>query len=130
MAMGAAGAAPFYAGSAVSNLDILGLCDRYVAREGIVVGSRPGHQRRAPIGYTLSKRPVFLFEGDYDADAPPALRRDPTWERAGYTWASARIDAGRYGAPSTFWYVFLLRRDRADELRGSPDLTLATDELN
>jgi hypothetical protein len=130
MAMGAAGAAPFYAGSGVSNLDILGLCDRYVAREGVVVGSRPGHQRRSPIAYTLSKRPVFLFEGDYDSEGPPALQRDAIWESRGYTWAAARVDADRYDAPSTFWWVFLLRRDRADELRGATDLVLAADELN
>lgn len=130
MAMGAAGAAPYYAGMTVSNLDILGLCDRYVAREGIVMGSRPGHQRRSPLSYTLSKRPTFLFEGDYDRDDEPAIGRDPLWESRGYEWVRARIDAERYGAPATFWYVFLLRRDRAAELRGSPDLGLATDELN
>jgi arabinofuranosyltransferase len=130
MAMGAAGAAPYYAGSGVSNLDILGLCDRYVAREGIVVGSRPGHQRRSPVAYTLAKRPVFLFEGDYDSEVAPSLQRDATWESRGYTWAAARVDAERYEAPSTFWWVFLLRRDRADELRGTPDLALAMDELN
>jgi hypothetical protein len=129
MAMGAAGAAPFYAGLEVWNLDILGLCDAYVAREGIVVGSRPGHQRRSPLSYTLSKRPVFLFEGDYDRDAAPTLARDASWEARGYVWAAAKVDAA-YGATTPFWWVFLLRRDRADELRGARDLVLATDELN
>ena len=129
MAMGAAGAAPFYAGLDVWNLDILGLCDAYVAREGIVVGSRPGHQRRAPLRYTLAKRPVFLFEGDYDREEPPVLARDTGWESRGYEWAAAKVD-GRYGATTPFWWVFLLRRDRADELRGATDLVLATDELN
>jgi arabinofuranosyltransferase len=129
MAMGAAGAAPFYAGLGVWNLDILGLCDAYVAREGIVVGSRPGHQRRSPLPYTLAKRPVFLFEGDYDRDEAPSLARDASWEARGYVWAAAKVDA-RYGAARTFWWVFLLRRDRADELRGADDLVLATDELN
>lgn len=129
MAMGAAGAAPFYAGLDVWNLDLLGLCDAYVAREGIVVGSRPGHQRRSPLPYTLSKRPVFLFEGDHDTEVVPSLGRDPSWEARGYVWAAAKVDA-RYGAPTPFWWVFLLRRDRADELRGSENLVLATDELN
>jgi arabinofuranosyltransferase len=129
MAMGAAGAAPYFAGLDVWNLDILGLCDAYVAREGIVVGSRPGHQRRSPIAYTLSKRPVFLFEGDHDRDEPPVLARDAAWESRGYVWAAAKVDA-RYGAPKTFWWVFLMRRDRADELRGTESLLLATDELN
>ncbi len=130
MSMGAAGAAPYYAGLTVSNLDILGLCDKYVAHEGDVVGSRPGHQRRAPLAYTLSKEPVFVFDGDFDRDYEPRLKRSPVWEARGYQWARARIDAKQYGAPSTFWYVFLLRNDRALELRGTPGLGLATDELN
>ena len=46
------------------------------------------------------------------------LRRDPTWERRGYVWAEATIDAETFGAPTTFYQYFLLRRDRAEALRG------------
>jgi hypothetical protein len=130
MATGAAGAAPYFAGPSVSNLDLHGRCDRYVARQGTVVGRGAEPRRRSPLAYTLSKRPVFLFEGDYDCDESPSISRDPDWERLGYTWAAARIDAERDGAPSSFWWVFLLRRDRADELRGSSDVVLPTDDLN
>jgi hypothetical protein len=114
MAVGAAGAMPYYAG--IRNLDTFGLCDEWVAHNAPIVGQRPGHQRFAPESYILSKRPVFLLIGnDYSSDAPRPLRRDLKWESRGYVWAEARIDAARYGAPSTFLHYFLMRRDRAEQ---------------
>jgi arabinofuranosyltransferase len=123
MAVGAAGAMPYYA--SISNLDVLGLCDRYVAREGIIVGSRPGHQRRAPIDYTLSRQPVFLFEGDFDSDERRPLRRDRGWENRGYVWTEAHVREGRHGAPRDYYFYFLMRKDRAERLRGDPDVRFA-----
>jgi hypothetical protein len=118
LAVGAAGAMPYHA--RVNNLDTFGLCDAYVAHEAPIVGNRPGHQRFAPLPYILSKSPVFLFIGnDYARDVrEPVLRRDPAWERRGYVWAEATIDAETFGAPTTFYQYFLLRRDRAEALRG------------
>jgi hypothetical protein len=114
MAVGAAGAMPYYAG--IRNLDTFGLCDEWVAHNAPIVGQRPGHQRFAPESYILSKRPVFLLIGnDYSSDAPRPLRRDRKWESRGYVWAEARIDAARYGAPSSFHHYFLMRRDRAEQ---------------
>ncbi len=125
MAVGAAGAMPFYAGLEVNNLDILGLCDEYVAKHGTLVGSRPGHQRRSPLAYTLSKRPVFLFEGDYDSDTRHELSVDRAWESRGYVWAEATVTREQHHAPSTFYYYFLMRQDRALQLRTSSHLRFA-----
>jgi arabinofuranosyltransferase len=118
MAVGAAGAMPYFAG--IANLDTFGLCDAWVAHEGPIVGNRPGHQRFAPESYILSKAPVFLLIGnDYSSDEPRPLRRDRRWEQRGYVWAEARIDAARFGAPETFYHYLLMRRDRAEQHAGS-----------
>jgi arabinofuranosyltransferase len=118
MAVGAAGAMPYYAG--IANLDTFGLCDAWVAHEGPIVGNRPGHQRFAPESYILSKHPAFLLIGnDYTSDQPRPLRRDRKWEQRGYVWAEARIDAEHFGAPSTFYHYLLMRLDRARQHAGS-----------
>lgn len=49
----AAGAIPYY--SKLRTVDMLGLNDRWVARNGEVVGSVPGHMRMAPLGYLREK---------------------------------------------------------------------------
>lgn len=125
MAVGAAGAMPFYAG--ISNLDTFGLNDAFVAKNAPVVGDRPGHQRFAPLDYILSKEPVFLLIGnDYVLESPaPSLRRDPVWERRGYVWAEATLLREAHGAPGRVHHYFLLRRDRAEALRGRPHLRTA-----
>jgi arabinofuranosyltransferase len=55
-----AGAIPFY--SKLASIDMLGLNDRWIARHGLVLGDRPGHQRIAPISY-LREREVHLVIG-------------------------------------------------------------------
>ncbi|MEM7586832.1 MAG: hypothetical protein AAF560_25810, partial [Acidobacteriota bacterium] len=50
----AAGAIPYY--SQLPIVDMLGLNDRWVARHGVVMGSRPGHTRRADFDYLLERR--------------------------------------------------------------------------
>ena len=50
----AAGAIPYY--SRLYSLDMLGLNDAWVARNGLPIGNRPGHQRIAPLSYLLEKR--------------------------------------------------------------------------
>jgi hypothetical protein len=124
MAVGAAGAMPYFAG--IANLDTFGLCDAWVAHEGPIVGNRPGHQRFAPESYILSKRPVFLLIGnDYSSDTPRTLRRDRKWEQRGYVWAEARVDADRFGAPATFYHYLIMRRDRAEQHASSKWLRFA-----
>jgi len=53
IAVTAAGAIPYY--SELPTLDMLGLNDKYVAREKNVVSNRPGHQKLASISYLQSK---------------------------------------------------------------------------
>jgi hypothetical protein len=125
MAIGAAGAAPYHAG--INNLDLLGLCDRFIARHGIVVGSRPGHQRYAPPDYVLARSPVFLlYTGAFLTEKRVRPRRDPASEKGGYVWILATIDAAKYGSPDTYYFHFQLRTDRARELAGDPFIEMAT----
>src|SRR5262249_17858476 len=64
MAAGAAGAMPYHAG--IPNLDLFGLCDEYVAHHGDKIGSRPGHQRFAPMSYIKQRAPTFLVLNSED----------------------------------------------------------------
>ena len=78
----ACGAIPFY--SDLPTIDMFGLNDAWVAREGVAIGFRPGHQRYAPVEYLLRRR-VNLLIGHptvRPAAAPivnPA--RDVDWNR-------------------------------------------------
>ena len=60
IAVTAAGAIPFY--SSLPSVDMMGLNDRWVARHGLQVDTRPGHRLRAPISY-LMQREVNLAIG-------------------------------------------------------------------
>jgi arabinofuranosyltransferase len=55
----AAGAIPFY--SRLKTVDILGLNDKWVARHGEIVASKPGHQRRAPLNYLMERKVNLLI---------------------------------------------------------------------
>jgi len=55
----AAGAIPYY--SRLRAIDILGLNDRWVARHGEIVISKPGHQRRATLNYLLERKVNLLI---------------------------------------------------------------------
>jgi hypothetical protein len=57
IAVTAAGSIPYYSG--LTTIDMLGLSDRFVPAHGIVLGTRPGHQRIAPLSY-LRERGVHL----------------------------------------------------------------------
>lgn len=50
----ACGVIPFY--SRLRTIDMYGLNDRWVARHGDVISTRPGHQRLAPFSYLLEKK--------------------------------------------------------------------------
>lgn len=48
------GAIPYH--SKLTNIDVLGLNEKWVARNGIVIGYRPGHTRHAPIKYLIDSK--------------------------------------------------------------------------
>ena len=116
-ALRAAGAAPFAA--AIPNLDILGLCDAYIAKHGDVVSARPGHQRRAQLSYVLGKHPTFLFwdDGDYPSQRP--LHYESKWVSRGYLWVEAELQNGAV-------HHFLLDESLAEKLRGTPHIRVAS----
>ncbi len=58
IAVAPAGAIPYY--SRLQTIDILGLNDKWIARNGDFFGTRPGHQRIAPLHYLL-ERGVNIF---------------------------------------------------------------------
>jgi arabinofuranosyltransferase len=60
IAVGPAGAIPYY--SRLYSVDMRGLVDPWVARNGIVVSTVPGHQRMAPLQYLID-RDVNLLVG-------------------------------------------------------------------
>jgi len=60
IAVGPAGVIPFY--SRLETIDMRGLVDPWVARNGIIVSTVPGHQRMAPLSY-LVERGVNLVVG-------------------------------------------------------------------
>ncbi len=59
IAVSPAGAVPFY--SRLTTIDMLGLNDRWIARHGVVVGERAGHQRMTTVDYLLSRRVNLLL---------------------------------------------------------------------
>jgi hypothetical protein len=122
MATGAAGAMPYFA--EIRNLDRLGLCDAYVARNGERLSGRPGHQKEAPLAYTLSKKPAFLFIEDESSENKLSPKRDSKWEERGYVWVVVRLDE-KYGAPQPFFHKFLMRTDRAAQWMGEEDVQTA-----
>jgi len=119
-AVGAAGALPFYSG--LPNLDLFGLNDLDIARNGRVIGNRPGHQRFATMDYLLAAQPTFLFlNPELTPLTPTRLRTDRYWSSRGYVPIEIRVDAARCGCPETFYHQFLVRRERANRLRGRED---------
>jgi arabinofuranosyltransferase len=76
IAVGAAGAIPYF--SDLRTVDILGINDAWVAREGILLaGSRPGHTRIAPVSYLVARRVTLVV-------LPTASDTSP-FEPASYT---------------------------------------------
>ncbi len=61
IAVTAAGAVPYY--SELKTLDMLGLNDKFIAREQNTISNRPGHQKLASIDY-LKRKGVNLLIGD------------------------------------------------------------------
>jgi arabinofuranosyltransferase len=124
-AVGAAGAIPFH--SELPNLDLFGLNDLEIARNGRVIGNRPGHQRFAKTDYLLARKPTFVFMNP--ETTPPRsepLRYDRYWMRQGYLPIEIRVDREVCGCDETFYHQFLVRRERADSLRGRADVVVGS----
>ncbi|MGH7730862.1 MAG: hypothetical protein ACRENJ_06375, partial [Candidatus Eiseniibacteriota bacterium] len=66
----AAGAIPYYSG--LRTVDMLGPCDRWVARHGLPYTNVPGHRRVASLDYLVRRR-VALVIG-HPTPAPPGRR--------------------------------------------------------
>ena len=119
-AVGAAGALPFY--SNLPNLDLFGLNDLEIARRGRVIGNRPGHQRFARMDYLFAQRPTFVFMSPESTPLTPSrLRYDRYWTSRGYLPIEIRVDRELCDCSETFYHQFLVRRERADSLRGLGD---------
>jgi len=140
-AVGAAGALPFY--SELPNLDLFGLNDLEIARNGREIGNRPGHQRFATMTYLLEHQPTFIFMNPESTPLTPGrLRYDRFWTSRGYLPLEIRVDRQLCGesspvraalerrsageCPETFYHQFLVRRDRADSLRGRDDVVVGS----
>ncbi len=63
IAVTAAGAIPYY--SQLPTIDMLGLNDAWIARNGIFIGHRPGHRRLSPASYLLSRRVNLVIGQPY-----------------------------------------------------------------
>ncbi len=61
IATAGAGAIEYFSG--LPTIDLLGLNDRWVGREGPVVSDHPGHQRRATLAYLRKRRVTFVIHG-------------------------------------------------------------------
>ena len=119
-AVGAAGALPFF--SELPNVDLFGLNDEEVARHGRIIGNRPGHQRFAQMDYLFAQKPTFVFMSPESTPLQPGrLRYDRYWTSHGYLPIEIRVDRELCGCPETFYHQFLVRRERADSLRGRTD---------
>ncbi|MDB4944892.1 MAG: acyltransferase 3 [Labilithrix sp.] len=74
----ASGAIPYY--SDLRTVDMLGLNDAWVARHGILFGTRPGHRRWAPLRYLVSQHVNIVLH--------PWRRSDPERSWTDYTRAA------------------------------------------
>ena len=119
-AVGAAGALPFFSG--LANVDLFGLNDLEIARHGRVIGNRPGHQRFAQMDYLMAQKPTFVFMSPEATPLGPGrLRYERYWTSHGYVPIEIRVDRELCDCPETFYHQFLVRRERADALRGRAD---------
>jgi arabinofuranosyltransferase len=71
VAVTAGGAIPYY--SRLTTIDMLGLNDRWIARNGLHVGSRPGHQRMATLEYLIERRTNLVISHPLTVDLQAGL---------------------------------------------------------
>jgi hypothetical protein len=108
MAAPAAGAMPYYA--ELPNLDLFGLTDVEVAKNGHANGHRPGHQRFAKLEYVLRKRPTFIM---LDECTLPGAWAGWKWTDSGYECVIVRAPTSSGGQMRL---TFLVEHERAEEL--------------
>lgn len=119
-AVGGAGAQVYF--STMRSLDCYGLSDEHIAHAVPANSSRPGHQKYAPVGYILSKRPTIITSNNYRIQSTPYVGADAAfWQREGYHYVT--VDVPGLSSPK---YSFLLRNDRA--LGPLPALSKSTPE--
>jgi hypothetical protein len=138
-AVGAAGALPFY--SELPNVDLFGLNDLEIARNGRIIGNRPGHQRFTTIDYLLAQKPTFIFMNPESTPLTPGrLHYDRFWTSHGYLPIEIRVDRELCRenvktsktrpeierCPEPFYHQFLVRSERADSLRGRADAVVGS----
>jgi len=85
IAVAPAGAIPYY--SRLQTIDILGLNDKWIARNGDLTGTRPGHQRIAPLHYLIERGVNVLIGHPYIFDrASAASAADLHRGRRFFSW--------------------------------------------
>ncbi len=72
VAVTAAGAIPFY--SRLPALDMLGLNDAWIARHGVAIDEKPGHNRVASLAYMLARPTHLVLAHPWVSEPSPASR--------------------------------------------------------
>jgi hypothetical protein len=75
IAVTAAGAIPYY--SRLTTIDMLGMNDRWVAEHGEILGSRPGHQRIAPLSYLMERNVNLVISHPLVIDGSAPITKLP-----------------------------------------------------
>jgi arabinofuranosyltransferase len=92
IATSAAGALPYYSG--LTTIDMYGLNDKWVARNGVVVGNRPGHQRYATPEYLLEREVNIVIAHPRPLDEPSRPTRTYSVEDIAGDYLPSLEDAG------------------------------------
>ncbi len=133
----AAGAIPFY--SRLRTVDMLGLNDHWVARNGIVLGSTPGHWRLAPLGYLIDQgvnlvigHPTTIKKGSagtktYCADEFYLFSDGAPTEAEDAVLAKAKVVSIPINGQSDVVLVYLIPDHAVDEQIASGAITMIQD---
>jgi len=71
IAVSAAGAIPYY--SQLPTVDVLGLNDKWIARQGITASKRAGHQKRPTLDYLLQREVTLVIAYPLVKDNTPVM---------------------------------------------------------
>jgi arabinofuranosyltransferase len=135
IAMTPAGATPYH--SRLRTIDMYGLNDRWIAKQGAIVANRPGHQRFATFQYLLEQRVTLLIGTPRikPANYPYHPRsRQESFERrfrlVEYDQAlmpeTARIVLIPINEKSRLTAIYLTQNDLVDSLIRSGEITSAS----
>lgn len=101
LALHAVGAIPYYSG--FKTIDMWGLTDPVVAREGIPVGSqyhRPGHRRRASFSYLVQQKVHFVI--GHPTLKPTGILKDHFFVNTLRPWIHEQLGASPQISQATF----------------------------